>query len=319
MTYALPPLRAWPWSVALALLFGGVVAACSDAEVTSPPASQSSEVLSPVRQVVNSIVFEQLDADGHFVIEPQTGTAAAISQSRALELAVAFMKSYGSQFKTTLERGAGREIDLDALKPMPRVYFAETPYELVAPGLAPGERALVAPAYIVTFSDNRGPAVIMSVSSEALNAYVNDDGVLLWSGEHGNQFRLSGISEVGISSSVSEPEVAAQIAFSRTSAKVAASPQLVWWGRPYAKTHVSWRVILDREVSLRLESGVTVKTHEIFVDRGGSLRAVDRTRPLSPVMLNRRAVVLRPVEIGLNRIHPGFALVPAVVISQEGT
>lgn len=309
-----PRLRLLWWGLATACMAG--LSACSDGDVVTPNAPAQPANLPTLRGAVTASAAAAIGPQGEFAIAPRTMPAGSISEEAAIRLATAFLGTVGAQFRATLEEDAGRAIDLAQLHPWGRVHFAETPYANTPTEAPIPRRAALAPAYIITFADEEGPAVLMSVSVHFQNAHVAN-GQFRWDGRHGNQLTLAGLAEDGLGTQVATPEDAARLAAAATGALVVTPPELVWWGRPYSKLMASWRVVLNKAVDVRLSSGTTTSTRTLYVDRTGDFRAADPAHPLTAVSLRDRAFNGTPLTVGLNRKLHGHALVPSTVIKEE--
>lgn len=233
---------------------------------------------------------QHLGVDGRFVLPPATGPASApiISRERAAELALGFIKTWGSSFETSWEKQRGAPIELDCLTLDPRVYHAETPYGVLPSSAHPGERKGYGPYYLVWFTSGEEPAVLIAVSAYNPDLAVGADGRVRLPLRYGNDFLPLGVAPNG--RRPISPEQAVVSAASATGARVTSIPQLVKRPRPWHPNAARWRVTLDRAVNLRgNDTGARYTTWEVYVDGEGTLSVATPDQPthLAEKLLSR--------------------------------
>lgn len=218
--------------------------------------------------MVSTTLASALDGEGHFRSQYLTLPTDGVDEATAVEVSAAFVKTNLFPFHESLERQAGRAIDFDALMPT-RAIFAETPYEALPQHHPAPIRAAAGPKYIVTFADQSGPAVAVSVSVHVRDFRVSADGTLEWPRTYGNQFRSVGINQsVGGGLPVSPEAIVAEV-WKTTGAKTVSPPVFVWSGAGFAPTIGAWRLILDRPVDVDDSHGRTTATTVLYVDGRG--------------------------------------------------
>jgi hypothetical protein len=196
---------------------------------------------------------------------------------KAALLADALVDEYARLFEPMIQDQAGREVDFSLLSRDARVIFAESPYEAAPAGTAQGLRTLVGPYYIFSYSDPRGPAVAVAVSAQT-EAFNIVDNRIAWPIERGNEFRFAGIASDRRFGPPMSAEHAAALAVSKTGALVSEVPVFISRGVDFTPFVGTWRVRLDRELSLATPEGL-VNSREVFVDFDGSLLVPSRQSP----------------------------------------
>lgn len=257
------------WILSTVLLWSSLFlqTACGESSMSPLEVSDSHTLDLEMLAGEASVQFAALNS---FRSEYLTLPSDGVSESRAVQIATAFVRSSLFPFEESLERQAGRQIDLEGLSASPRVVFAETPYHEPPQHHPTSSRAAVGPKYIVTFEDQLGPAVAVSVSAYVDEFEVDPEGKLVWPRSYGNQFRSVGINPGENRGAPMAPEQAVRAVFERTGARTIAPPMFVWRGAGFAPTIGRWRLRLDRAVSLEMSQGTKLTTDHVYVDGRGN-------------------------------------------------
>jgi hypothetical protein len=219
---------------------------------------------------VTDDVAQSLTADGRFILPPPRSPDGTplISEESARQLAAAYVRTMGRFHVEAWEKQRGASINLAALAPAPRAYFAQTPYAAVPGGLHPAVRKLYGPYYVVPLVENGATVVLLGVSAYDTDETIGADGQLVLSRIDGNAFVGSGVpASMSAHVAMSPEEVVVQTARA-TRRKVAAIPELV---RPSARVmpiFALWRVSLDSDVVIARGAARGVeRARSLFVGR----------------------------------------------------
>jgi len=265
--------RRWLPAVAAvgAALLGWVCGACS--EIAGP------EPFPSLDGFLTGAALAAVDHNGRLRIPTPIPPSGAVSSERAAELSVALVETFAPFYEGYAEEGAGRRLDFGNLRLDERVLYMETPFQPTPEAVEISTRALLGPAYLLTFRDAQGPALAVSVSVYTADHWI-EGKILRTPFQTGNQYTMVGLPISGAGGAFIQPELAVELVARASGARVTEVPQLVWRGLSYLKHVGSWRMTLDRDVSVRLADGKQVVRREIYVEPDGSFRvASGETRP----------------------------------------
>lgn len=251
-----------------------------------------------------------LAADGRFSIAAPAapGDRSIITAERAAQLAGAFVRTWGPSLRQAWEHEAGRSIDLDGLRVDPRLFFARTPYGRFPDGYHPAFARTYGPYYLVTLHQGSDPVLLISVAAYNEEARIDERGLVRRPVRSGAEFFSMGLARDGGEFQMTSPEAAAREAAAATGARVAAAPELVRMGMPYAPATAVWKLTMDREVPVRARGrGTAHHVRELYVGplRGrrlmmalhGNLRS-ERTAAIADAEEDRLDPVAVPVLPG---------------------
>jgi len=253
-----------------------------DHDVASSPEPLSAGDL---RSYVTPELSGRLASGGTFQLAaPPSGLR--VNPEGAKALALAFTRTFGPYFRTTLEKQHGREIDVDRLGIASPVYYADTPFGPLPEDIHPAYRNGYGPYYIVYLASTDGaPAVVIAVAAHS-EAKV-EDGRITFPVNYGNDFYLEGVPlGEGFAMPLS-PEQAVRRISEVTGARAAAVPELWRPNQGWHPVHSRWRVILDRPVAVQTRgSGQVQQVREIYVGLRGEFSVPSAVQPTGLVKPN---------------------------------
>jgi hypothetical protein len=237
-----------------------IVTACENAEtrLASEPAARPS-----ISQYLTGEAAHALLPNGELRLAPgesPDGTPI-ITASRAIELANAYVRTYGYSFKPMWERQRGGRINLATIAAAPRAYFAQTPYGPFPEGFHPAFKRWYGPWYHITLTSGGLPVVQMAVSAYLTDYKVDETGRLVLPILSGNDFVHIGISSESDGFAPLGPEEAVARVAEASGARIDRAPELVRRGGFSSPLFAAWQLGLDRSASL----GVTPNGRETRV------------------------------------------------------
>lgn len=253
---------------ALLLLLGCPLLASCD----RPPSAAQPLHPGDVRTFVTPAVAGQLTPEGRFpLVGPAPERYPQISPEKAAEIAVAWVRTFGSFFRPYYERDYGARIEFDELEVVSPVWYAAAVYEAVPEDASPAYRNAFGPHYLLYLGRQGVPVLGVSVAAFA-GSSIGADGVLTHPPHSGNEVIAYGVAPGrGFSYPVS-PEQAARVAATASGARVAAPPELINPHRDYHPYHARWKITLERPVEVRRRSGRgALVTPELYVGPRGEL------------------------------------------------
>jgi hypothetical protein len=233
---------------ALVLLL--TVAACDRSAVPSDPAPTPL-----VASYVTGAAALALQSNGTFVSdspESPDGTPM-ISEKRAGQLALAYVRSFGRSFHANWERQRGSSIDLTMLS-VGRTYFAHSPYGAFPKGFHPAMRRTYGPWYLVTLESNGTPVIIMAVSAYNTDVGIDATGNIVLPKLGGMEFIHGGIPTTASIYAPMSPEEAVKKAFDAGHTQITEPPQLVLPGRPKSPLLAVWELKLAHDIPSRAQN-----------------------------------------------------------------
>lgn len=226
---------------------GSALSLSRTCDAETPTSQSTEEVIGPstgvaaLAGVVSAEFASQLTQHGMFRDPVFPARADWITPEAARTLALQYTEEFLVYQDTRLERQHGADIDFGNLTVDSRVELAETPYvDAGGDHPAPLKRALGS-FYLVTLRSHGTPAISVAVSVHATNLSIQD-GHLVASAGHGNEFRSAGIPIDG--SGVSTPERAAMVAAMATGGAVSSRPRFIREGFRFYPQRGVWAVEL---------------------------------------------------------------------------
>lgn len=185
-----------------------------------------------------------------------------LTEAAAVSLASAYLHDYARIALTRYEADAGRSINLAALRPCPRAYYATSAYESGA-DLPTHLARHLGPHWLVSFCDGSTPVVSVSLSALATDLRTQS-GITQLPDPRAGDFLDVGIpGGIGVPPT---PEDAVMAAVELLGARVTSVPELVQLGPSYSAQLARWRLTLERPVRVRgKRSGATTEVREVFV------------------------------------------------------
>lgn len=294
------------------LLFIGTLSvnSCASDQPFSTDTSweEDSRTRVDVRPYVTPAIAQQLDENGHFVLAAPAFSAngrPVIGDTRAVELAVAFVRQFGRGMRPAFEKAHGGAIDLASLRPT-GVIYGESPFAPLPESSAPPAHKFFGPYYLVEMSSDD-----LKVLSVAVSAYNQDiglsEGRLVLPALFGNDFFTNGISRdlpLGVPTSA---EIAVKHVAIQAGAFVDAIPDFQLPSPLFVPQFGRWRITLDRPVSAQaIGTDRTASSRVLYVDFRGALFVPKPDQP--PTMAaGGFAVTLRentPVDFEQVRLLP---------------
>lgn len=258
-----------------------------------------------VRPYVTPAIAQQLDEDGQFVFATPAASATGlpvITDTRAVDLAVAFVQQFGRGMRPAFEKAHGGPVDLAALRPT-GVIYGESPFAALPESSEPPKQKLFGPYYLVEMSSND-----LKVLSVAVSAYNHDiglsEGRLQLPPVFGNDFVTNGISRdlpLGVPTS---PEVAVKHVATQTGALIDAIPDFQVPSPDFVPQFGRWRITLDRSVSVQaIGTERIVSSRVLYVDYRAAVSIPKSDQPLSMAVGGMRAPVRENAFVGFEEVR----------------
>jgi hypothetical protein len=262
-----------------------------------------------------------LNSSGQFVLPLPTAVVEGreISEQQAVALATSLLRIFGPSGLTMYERDRGAKINLAALEPCSRAYYADTPYEPLAEGVFFPLRKLLGSWWLVSMcAPGEVPTISIAVSALATDVSLEPTQFAVQAGN--GTFVPYGIPVKVVGAPI-PPEMAVQLAAEATGKRVSRVPELVLPPYPWSPQAARWRIVLDAPVTLRgTRSGQVRTTTELFVGHGQGwptilLEAPNPAAQPQPALEDQSSG--SPVQIPL-QIRPGYpaAYEPITVVAR---
>jgi hypothetical protein len=257
-------------AIRLALVGWVVASACTRESTVSPEgALDGPEAL---RSLVTEEVASLLDANGRFLLPQAARTATEISSARAVQLATAFVTTFGRLIVGEWEAQRGLKIDVTRLRACGRVTYALSSYELLE-GRSLWAQKLVGSWWLVSLCDGTSPQALIAVSAHNTDVTIDDRGWLVQPPVGGNNFMTRGIP-AGESVPVT-PEEAVILAGTTTGTRIDRAPEFVSRPRPAAPWLGAWQLHFERPVTVTgIQSNRTSQESTLGVGYGASWEVV---------------------------------------------
>lgn len=266
--------------IAVALLVLSL-SACDDPELVTPtPVPSSAEI----QRYVTGEAAQGLNAQGQFDLTVAEADASAspgsISPSRARDLALAFVHTWGSVYGPLWEKERGGAINAGSLEAHPRVYRADTPYGPFPTGFHPAFARAFGPWYLVRMVSGEEPVLLVAVSAYATDLKVDGHGYLIQPRLGGNDIVTWAISANPEGYRPAAPEEVVARVGRATGARTEHVPELWLLDSSQHPGSAVWRIALDRTVQVRPRSGEPPRpVRELFAGPGGRLFTASASQP----------------------------------------
>jgi len=200
---------------------------------------------------VTSEVTKSLTSAGQFPLgRPPAGGVAQVTEAQARRLGTAWIRNFFPWVQGNLEADRGAKIDREKLTVCPRVYYAESPFELVDDVEDAGvARRVHGPWWAVQLCVDRVPQVLLGIAGYATNLWI-EGGHIRMPRQSGTEFVWRGIPSTLPEWPIS-PERAAHLAAAATGLRVSGVPRLVLpYFRDGAVFIARWEVPLEHAVHM---------------------------------------------------------------------
>jgi hypothetical protein len=236
-----------------------VLLACGDALIDFPIDDHSINIV----DLVTPELAAMLAPDGSLPRQsPEANEGDIISGERAVELAHAYLQTFGTFFQRRFDRAHGGTLPLAQLQAGKEALYAESPYEPPAADLMAPDRRRVGPWYLVPFLLDSVPVLTVAVSAHNRDLWI-EQGELRQPVIQGGSFRTVALSLRSHYPIPIAPESAVRLAAISTGARVARPPRLIRYGLPRAPTATYWQIKVDRPVRFEEERTGQIRTSQI--------------------------------------------------------
>jgi len=250
---------------------------------------------------------EQLQPDGSLRISnvQTAGRRPQIDETRARDIATAFIATHLAGLLAALERDRGASINAENVAVCPRVFYAESAFEEL-PEEVPGVyHRMYGPWWLTSLCTPAGePVVALGISAYATELGISG-GKLMYPENSGGEFRWVGIRPGDDNLLPVSPENAVRLAAGMANRRISAITRLVARrpGSGYPQLS-QWQLTLDREADVRIPETATVaRTRELFVSAEAGSKA--KIRVASPQQPDAVDVEWRPrSDIEQNPVPP---------------
>jgi hypothetical protein len=210
-----------------------------------------------VTPYVSEQVAKQLTAEGRFQFAPARAPddIPIITPDRARDLARAYLRSWGPGTVPRWAYERGGSLDLGAITPASRIYFAQTPLGRIPDDLYhPAIRRIYGPMYIVPLESGGEVVTLLCISAYSTDVEINSRGLVETPMLDGSYFFSKAVAPnppdprfrfVAVS-----PEEAVKHVAEQAGARVTEVPELVLLAG-YHPASAAWRLKLDRPVRVR--------------------------------------------------------------------
>ncbi len=263
---------------------------CFSLACTGPELTQGGEQQQPsIEHLVTGPAAEALVATGRFetVHTPTPGGLPEISEAEARRHATAWIRDHGQPWKRFLEEGHGAPVDVEALEPCERPYYAASPFEPLPREVPLPTHRAYGPYWLVTLCGAAGgPQARLAVS--AYNTDILDEAGRYKHVHHGGgEYSVSPIPKDEAARRFATPEDAVRMVAEVTGRAIRRAPELVRGLEGPGWSH--WRIVTDGSAQARrAKNGTVVETDEFFV-----------------------GLVYDPESLAFTRTHPAVAVLSA--------
>lgn len=234
------------------------------------PVAVESRVAHDVPEVSPFVVGEAalaLGPDGQFTIAaaPLSPARPEITESRAREIAQAFVTTHARGVRSSLERDHGGAINIDALHVCGRAWYAHSVFDPLSPEVPAVYHRLYGPWWLVTLcGGGERPQVSVAVSAYATELKIAN-GRLQYPAVSGHELRVLGIPSALSTGLPATPERAVEVAARASGARIAGVPQLVAAPPTEYPQAARWSLRLERNVTLnaREPKGTAITTRHV--------------------------------------------------------
>lgn len=247
------------------------MAAC---ERTEPNVTEPA-TMPDVARFMSEAAETRIDRDGRFILASPTPPAdiPIISAGRAIDLARAFLRTYGRFAQGSWADQRGAPVNVRSLEPDTRVLFAETPHERFPDAYHPAGRRHYGPWYLVHFTENGIPVLTVAVSAYATDLSIGGDGQVLQPPLGGEYFKAFAVATDAASGPIRykplSPEAAVELVATRGRVRVTKAPRLLKRAG-WHPTLALWHVEVDRPLRVR-RKGERLEVRDLYVGPSGEL------------------------------------------------
>jgi hypothetical protein len=221
--------------------------------------------LPTISALVTPAVAGQLDDQGHFVFaygrsRPEN---SEITEEQARQLASDWITRPIHLETATLERQHGASIDIGALRPCGRTYYARSPFLPLEPSVRPTAQREAGSWWLFTLCGAHGrPQVWLAVSAKSGSLWEEWRVGAPHRADGGNEFMWRGIPGGRVEEWVQSPEQAVLRAAELTGEVIAAPPEL--FAGPGGPTYSFWHIVTAKPARARVRGTEAPITSEDF-------------------------------------------------------
>jgi hypothetical protein len=200
-----------------------LAAACEAGPIDSDPFRDRTVKQVDLSDLLAPEALAVLGPDGLFPkTAPHHSHFDMILEEEAVNLAMAWVRSFGPYNRHQLERQRGGPIDFDRLRPAGRVTVAETPWQALPREIPMPLQKHLGAYFLVTLEEGERAAVTVAVSALATDWQVEGTRLIReGTGEpYGNEFRWVGVTPDGQWGNPRPPEDAALMVARATGARL---------------------------------------------------------------------------------------------------
>jgi hypothetical protein len=222
-----------------------LLAACVDTPVGSKPSGPELRVdAERIRGSLTRSFAAELLSNGDIPTAIENQPGAEISSARAVELALAYVRQFGTYNRSSLEQGAGMHLNFDSLHAESRVFYATSPYEDVNETFSKPSAKLMGGYYLITLSQSAIPVMRVAVSAKSSDLQIQNGRVHVPT-VYGNEFWIIPIGPHSIATT--SPEQAVVIAHDSINFSTSERPVLVIPEREnLVPQYSTWRLVGTR-------------------------------------------------------------------------
>lgn len=236
---------------------------------TAPTSPRMSVNAAALAAVLTPDAARAVNGRGEFNLAAPSGAGGSLlSEADARAIALAWLRTYGQFFRSSLEAVRGSAVNYASLEPCPRVFLAASPYVDPPAETPQAIRNYFGPQWLVPFCPRGGGAPVfrVDVSATATEMHVDANGRLLVSQApgSGSEVFIEAIAPGGAGPLT--PEEAAVAVSRATGRRVAGVPELVMPERPYSMHYARWRVPVESPAQVReAKSQALLTTDEVYI------------------------------------------------------
>jgi hypothetical protein len=259
------------WTLCLLL-----AAACSRERSATAPATTVD------RRFVTGEAAAALKENGQIAVRSDIAVdGSEIDEQRAVQLASAYLHDYGALAQRQYEADRGAPINLTALAPCPRAFYAVSAYNESSAAISENGRRLIGGQWLVSFCNPGGsPEISVAVSSRATDL-TTTNGARQLPNPGQNNFFSAGVP-VRVAAVPPSPESIIALAATLTGKRVAKVPELILPLRPFAPQLARWHVTMESPVDVRgTATGAHERTAELYAGFGDTWQSVGLQRAVS--------------------------------------
>jgi hypothetical protein len=275
----------------LPLLAAALSAAACERFTDSPTEARMPDV-SPY---VTASLAEQLTPEGRFRFPPPKAPddVPIITEQRARELAVAYMRTWGGYRRGEWAYERGAPLPSGDVVPADRIFFAETPHARFPDTYHPASKRMYGPMYVVPMEASGELVAYLAISAYGTDLGIRADGTIESPRLGGSYFFAAAVapnpSQKRFRFEPVGPEEAVERVSRAAGARAALPPKLILQNAGWHPATALWKVTLDRPVKVRRkphpgrpEAAVDpapALVRDLYVAPGGELRIPTAQQP----------------------------------------